>query len=135
MQNSSFSYSRQFISNKDIDIVRKVLKSNLITQGQKVSLFEKKISNKFGSKYTSVFSSGTAALHILGMTLNWSKKDQIITTPITFLASSNCILYSGARPDFVDINETSYTIDVNKLEDKLRNYKKIGKKNKSSYCC
>ena len=62
------------------------------------------------------------------MALNWGKKDKIITTPITFLASSNCILYSGAIPDFIDINEISYTIDVNKLEDKLRNYKKVEKK-------
>ena len=131
MQNSSLSYGKQFISNKDIDVVKRVLKSNFITQGPQVSLFEKKISAKFGSKYTSVFSSGTAALHVLAIALNWGKKDTIVTTPITFLASSNCILYSGAKPDFVDINQISYTIDVNKLEHKLKNLKKTGKKIKA----
>ena len=131
MQNSSLSYGKQFISNKDIDVVKRVLKSTFITQGPQVSLFEKKISAKFGSKYTSVFSSGTAALHVLAMALNWGKRDTIVTTPITFLASSNCILYSGAKPDFVDINEISYTIDVNKLEHKLKNLKKTGKKIKA----
>ena len=90
MQNSSLSYGKQFISNKDIDVVKRVLKSTFITQGPQVSLFEKKISAKFGSKYTSVFSSGTAALHVLAMALNWGKRDTIVTTPITFLASSNC---------------------------------------------
>ena len=127
MKNSNLSYSKQSISKKDIDKVVRALKSDFITQGPNINLFEKKINNKFGSKYSSVLSSGTAALHILALALNWNKNDIVITTPITFLASSNCILYSGARPDFVDINEISYTIDVNKLENKVKYYRKIGK--------
>ncbi len=131
MRKLNLNYGKQSISKKDIDNVVKVLKSDFITQGQKVNLFEKKVNDKFGSIYSTVCSSGTAALHILALALKWSKKDIIITTPITFLASSNCILYSGAKPDFVDINKISYNIDIDKLENKLISYKKLGKQIKA----
>ena len=76
--------------------------------------------NHFNSKYCSVVSNGTAALHLAGKALGWKKGDVVLTSPITFLASSNCIIYSGAIPDFVDICPSSYNIDVDKLEQKIK---------------
>ena len=70
-------YGRQYIDNDDIKAVTKVLKSNLITQGSNVKKFEKSLSKTFGSKYSSALSSGTAALHLLGLALGWKKGDNI----------------------------------------------------------
>ena len=68
------------------------------------------IKKKFVSKYCSVVSSGTAALHLVGKSLKWSSKDTVITTPITFLATSNAILYCGASPSFVDVDPSTFNI-------------------------
>jgi len=126
-----YSYGRQNIDNKDIQAVIKVLKSDWLTQGPKVQEFEKVLCDKFGSKYASVVCNGTAALHLAGLALGWKAGDIVITSPMTFLASANCILYTGATSDFVDIDEKYYTIDLNKLEDKIKQYKKINKKIKA----
>jgi len=117
-----FSYGRQSINRSDIAEVIKVLKGDWLTQGPKIQEFEKDLSNKFGAKYVSAVSNGTAALHLTGLALGWKADDIIITTPITFLASANCILYSGATPDFADSDENFYTIDINKLEEKIKQY-------------
>lgn len=117
-----FSYGKQSIDKTDITEVLKVLKGDWLTQGPKVQEFEKELGNKFGAKFVSAVSNGTAALHLTGLALDWKKKDIIVTSPITFLASANCILYSGANPDFVDVDENYYTIDVNKLEEKIKQY-------------
>jgi len=113
------NYVKHLIGKDDIQSVIRSLKSKNITQGENIYKFENALNNFFGSKYSTVVSSGTAALHLAGKALNWSKKDTIITTPLTFLASVNSIIYSGAKPELVDINEKSYTIDLNKLEHKL----------------
>ena len=118
------NYVKHLIGKDDIQSVIRSLKSKNITQGENIYKFENALNNFFGSKYSTVVSSGTAALHLAGKALNWSKKDTIITTPLTFLASVNSIIYSGAKPELVDINEKSYTIDLNKLEHKLLQYKK-----------
>ena len=78
------SYGRQHIDNNDIKAVVKVLKNNLITQGPSVEKFEKSLSKTFGSKYSCALSSGTAALHLLGLALGWKKGDIVFTTPISF---------------------------------------------------
>lgn len=122
------NYVKHLIGKDDIQSVIRSLKSKNITQGENIYKFENALNNFFGSKYSTVVSSGTAALHLAGKALNWSKKDTIITTPLTFLASVNSIIYSGAKPELVDINEKSYTIDLNKLEHKLLQYKKKNKK-------
>ena len=116
----TISYSRQNITKSDIDSVIEVLKGDLITQGKYIELFENNLKRKFNAKYCSVVSSGTAALHLAGNVLKWKKNDIIITSPITFLASSNSILYSNSTPIFVDIDQKTYTIDCNKLEDKIK---------------
>jgi UDP-4-amino-4,6-dideoxy-N-acetyl-beta-L-altrosamine transaminase len=119
------NYGRQTIDNSDIKSVVKTLKSNYLTQGPKVLEFEKAINKKFGSRYSVAVSNGTAALFIATRALGWKKKDVIITTPITFLATANCIENLGAKTDFVDINEKDFTIDPKKLEKKLKKNKKI----------
>ena len=121
----TINYGRQTIEKSDIKSVVKVLKSNYLTQGPKVKEFEDAINKKFGSKYSVVVSNGTAALFIATKALGWKKKDIIITTPITFLATANCIENSGAKTDFVDINERDFTIDTKELEKKLKKNKKI----------
>ena len=74
---------------------------------------------KFGGKFCTVVNSGTSALHLLGKALNWKKNDIIATTPISFIATSNCIVNNNAKPEFIDIEKKTYTIDLNKLENKL----------------
>jgi UDP-4-amino-4,6-dideoxy-N-acetyl-beta-L-altrosamine transaminase len=127
----SYSYGKQTIFQEDIDAVVAALKSDWLTQGPTIHKFEQVLSNKFGSKYASVVANGTAGLHLIALGLNWQKDDIVITSPITFLASANCAIYVGAKPDFVDIDASSYTIDVNKLEAKLESYRKQNKKVKA----
>tara|TARA_B100000579_G_scaffold414287_1_gene407760 strand:- start:196 stop:1356 length:1161 start_codon:yes stop_codon:yes gene_type:complete len=125
------SYGKQSIDQSDIDSVVNVLKGDWLTQGPSVEKFEADLKEYFNAKSACAVSSGTAALHLTGLALGWSKDDIIITTPITFLASVNSIIYSGAVPDFVDIDMTSFTIDLNKLEDKIKSYMEINKKVKA----
>ena len=112
------TYGKQSIDKNDIESVIEVLEGELITQGPKVKEFESALKKKFGTKYSCVVSSGTAALHLTGLALGWRSDDIIITSPITFLASANAIIYTGSIPDFVDIDPLRYTIDPNKLEIK-----------------
>ena len=80
-----------------------------------------------GQNIAVLVSSGTAALHLIGKALGWGSGDIILTSPITFLASANSILYSGAKPDFVDIDPLTYNLDINQLEEKITFYKKLVK--------
>ncbi len=122
------NYGKQYIDKKDIAIVSKILKGEKITQGLSIEKFEQALKNKFGSNYCTVVSNGTAALHLAGLALGWKPGDIILTSPLSFVASSNSIIYSGAIPDFVDIDKITYTIDVDKLEKKIKSQKKEGKK-------
>ncbi len=128
------SYGKQHIDSSDIKAVTKVLKSDFITQGDNVKKFENILSKTFGSKYSCVVSSGTAALHLLGLALNWKKGEVILTTPISFLATSNSILYTGATPVFIDINEDDYNIDINLLLKKIIYLKKAKRKISAIIC-
>ena len=128
---SMITYGKQSIDKNDIESVIEVLEGELITQGPKVKEFESALKKKFGTKYSCVVSSGTAALHLTGLALGWRSDDIIITSPITFLASANAIIYTGSIPDFVDIDPLRYTIDPNKLEDKVKKYLNKGKKIKA----
>ncbi len=125
------SYGKQTIEKDDIEAIIDVLNGDWLTQGPAIDLFEKDLCDYFGSKYACAVSNGTAALHLAAIALGWSKGDIILTTPITFLASVNCIYYVGATPDFVDIHPESYTIDVEKLELKIKDYIAKGKKVKA----
>ena len=86
------NYGKQSIDRKDISEVLKVLKSDWLTQGPQINKFELALKKYFGAKYCSVVSNGTAALHLAGLALGWKKGDIVLTSPISFLASSNCIL-------------------------------------------
>ena len=125
------SYGKQFIDQPDIDAVVDVLNSDWLTQGPAVGTFENDLKDYFGAKYCCAVSNGTAALHLTGLALGWRPGDIIITSPITFLATANCIVYARATPDFVDIDPVTYTIDPNQLENKIKAYQSQGKKVKA----
>lgn len=118
---NSISYGRQNITQDDIDSVVEVLKSDYLTQGPKIDEFEKEFAEYIGVKYAVAVANGTAALHLSALALNVSKGQKVITTPITFAASANCVLYTGGEVDFVDIDPESYLMDLDKLEEKLDN--------------
>lgn len=113
------SYGRQDITQDDIDAVIEVLGSDYLTQGPKVKEFEEKFAEYVGAKYAVAVSNGTAALHISNLALGVQHGDKVITTPITFIASANAVLYCGGDIDFVDIDEHTYLMDLDKLEEKL----------------
>ncbi len=125
------NYGKQSLDLKDIKYVQKVLKSNFLTQGPMVQKFELKLKKKLNSNYCTVVSSGTAALHLLSLALGWKKNDIILTTPLSFVATSNCILYSGATPVFVDIDINTGNICPINLEKKIKNLEKRKKKVKA----
>lgn len=129
--NKVYSYGRQTIDDEDIRAVTDALKSDWMTQGPTIAKFEDELSKKFGSKYASAVANGTAGLHLIALALSWQPGDIIITSPITFLASANCAIYVGAKVDFADIDEHSYTIDPQKLEEKIKYYLSINKKVKA----
>jgi len=118
-------YSRQFVDKKDIDSVKKVLKSDFLTQGNVLKKFENIVSKTVNSKYSIAVSNATAGLHLSCLALDLSPGDFLWTVPNTFVASANCGLYCGAIVDFVDINLNTYNICVESLKKKLA----ISKKN------
>jgi len=115
----NISYGRQHISQEDIDAVAETLQSDFLTQGPKVVEFEQKFAEYVGAKYALAVSNGTTALHLSAMALGVEKGDKVITTPLTFVASANSVLYCGGEIDFVDIDPQTYLMDLDKLEEKL----------------
>ncbi|MDL2245985.1 DegT/DnrJ/EryC1/StrS family aminotransferase [Methanobrevibacter sp. OttesenSCG-928-K11] len=107
------------VGDEEIEEVLKVLKSGMIAQGPKVEEFEKKFAKCIGSKYAIATNSGTAALHVALLSAGIGEGDEVITTPFTFIATGNSIVYTGARPVFVDIDPKTYNIDVDKIEAKI----------------
>ena len=122
------NYGRQYIDKSDIKAVTKVLTGNWLTQGPQIENFEKALKLKFGAKHCVALSSGTAALHLAGLALGWKKGDVVLSSPMSFSAASNCILYSNATPAFVDIDKSSYNIDIDKLEKKIKRLNSKSKK-------
>ena len=112
-------YGHQWIDEKDIKEVVKVLKSDWITQGPKVEEFEKKIAEYCGSKYGVAVSSGTAALLAAYAVAGIKPGDEIITTPLTFAATANTIIFCGGKPVFADIKEDTLNIDPKEIEKKI----------------
>lgn len=113
-------YGRQQISDEDINSVVSVLRSDFLTQGPKTSEFEELFSKYVRSKYALAVANGTAALHLSVLGLDLQPNQKVLTTPITFAASANCILYAGAKVEFVDIDPSEWLIDLNKVEEALR---------------
>ncbi len=127
----TYSYGKQYIDDDDIRAVVETLKGDWLTQGPAVQKFENLLAESFGSKNACAVSNGTASLHLIALALGWQKGDIVITSPITFLASANCAIYAGAVPDFVDIDESTYTLNTDKLEEKLKHYASKNKKVKA----
>jgi len=118
-------YGKQEIDQSDIDAVIDTLQSDWLTQGPKVFEFEQCIAKYCGAKYAVAVSNGTAALHLANLVIDKTYPKNVITTPITFLATSNSILYSDGTPVFVDIKKDIYTIDPKKVLKLLETGKKI----------
>ncbi len=112
-------YGHQYIDDADIHAVVKVLRSEALTCGPKISELEEKLCQITGAKYAVAVSNGTAALHIAAMAAGIGKGDEVITSPITFAASANCTLYCGGTPVFADIDPETYNIDPAEMEKKI----------------
>lgn len=120
-------YGRQDITQADIDAVVEVLKSDFLTQGPKVPLFEQTAASKLGARYAFAVNSATSALHIACKALGLGPGDWLWTSPITFVASANCGLYCGAEVDFIDIDPRTYNLCPKSLERKLAEAERKGK--------
>jgi UDP-4-amino-4,6-dideoxy-N-acetyl-beta-L-altrosamine transaminase len=112
-------YGRQNITDEDIQAVVDVLKGDYLTQGPQIKLFEDAFAHYIGSKYAVAVSNGTAALHLCALALGVKNGQKVITTPITFAASANCIRYCGGDVEFVDIDSSTYLIDIEKVKNLL----------------
>ncbi|MDT3427986.1 UDP-4-amino-4,6-dideoxy-N-acetyl-beta-L-altrosamine transaminase [Paenibacillus forsythiae] len=112
-------YGQQWLDEQDIEAVTKVLRGDFITQGPAIIAFETKIANYVNAKYAVAFANGTAALHGACFAAGIGEGDEVITTPITFLASSNCVLYQGGTPVFADIDMDTYNVDPEQIESKI----------------
>ena len=121
MQHESLiPYGRQSIDDEDINAVIKVLKSDSLTQGPAVAEFENIFNSYIGSKYAVAVTNGTAALHLGALALNIQPGQKVITTPITFVASANSVLYCGGEIEFADIDPSTFCLDANKVETLLK---------------
>lgn len=107
------------IVEKDIEAVVRVMKTRFLSIGLKVVEFEKRMGNFAGTKYAVAVNSGTSALHLIIKGMGIGEGDVVITTPFSFIASSNCILFERARPLFVDIEEDTLNLDADKVEEKI----------------
>ena len=112
-------YGRQYITQEDINAVVETLTSNFLTQGPKIKEFESAFANYVGSDYALAVANGTAALHLCALALNVQQGDKVITTPITFAASANCVRYCGGEVVFGDIDPTTYLLDINSVRELL----------------
>ena len=108
-------YGRQNITNDDIEAVIEVLNADFLTQGPKILEFEKEFCNYVGSDYAVAVSNGTAALHLCAMAMGIQPGQKVITTPITFSASANCVKYCGGEVEFCDIDPETYLMDHDQL--------------------
>jgi perosamine synthetase len=118
-------YGKHYIDEDDIQAVTDVLRNGMLTQGPKVFEFENKVADYVEVKYAVTVSNGTAALHLACMALELKEGDEVITTPNTFVATSNSILYVNAKPVFVDIDPKTLNIDINQIEDTIKGSKNI----------
>lgn len=125
--NSIIPYGRQDIDQDDIDAVISVLRSDFLTQGPQVPHFESLVASYCGVNHAVATNSATSALHVACMALDVGPGDWVWTSPATFVASSNCALYCGAKVDFVDIDPITYNLSVDKLAEKLYEARLQGK--------
>ena len=116
----SIPYGKQHITQSDIDAVVETLKADFLTQGPKILEFENSFAKYVGAKYAVAVANGTAALHLCALALGVQKGQKVITTPITFAASANCVLYCGGEVEFADIDPKTGLIDLEHVEGLLQ---------------
>jgi UDP-4-amino-4,6-dideoxy-N-acetyl-beta-L-altrosamine transaminase len=117
--NKAIPYGRQSITEEDIQAVVEALKSDFLTQGPRITAFEKAFASYIGCKYAVAVANGTAALHLSTLALDVKCGDKVITTPITFAASANCIRFCGGEVVFSDIDPLTYLLDYHKVRNLL----------------
>ncbi|MFX3617827.1 MAG: UDP-4-amino-4,6-dideoxy-N-acetyl-beta-L-altrosamine transaminase [Sporolactobacillus sp.] len=117
-------YGRQWIDDQDIEAVTAILKSDWITTGPTILKFEKAMAAYVGAKYAVAFSSGTAALHASCFAAGIKDGDEVITTPMTFAASTNCVLYQGGKPVFADIDPKTYNLSPQSIKPLINEHTK-----------
>lgn len=117
-------YGKQNITEDDILAVTNALKGDFLTQGPTILEFEQKFSKYIGCKYSIAVANGTAALHLCALALDVNENSKVITTPITFAASANCIKYCGGEVVFSDIDKETYLIDIPKIKQLLESQPK-----------
>ena len=108
--------ARPDIVESDVKAVLEVLRSSTLALGPKLDAFEKNIAEYVGVRYAVATNSGTSALHLILRALGIGSGDEVITPSFSFIASSNCVLFDGAKPVFVDIDSTTLTIDPKRIE-------------------
>ncbi|MCW3134981.1 MAG: DegT/DnrJ/EryC1/StrS family aminotransferase [Methanophagales archaeon] len=111
--------SAPFLGEEEISAVERVLRSGMLSHGANVEVFESAFADFIGVEHAIAVSSGTAALHIALLAAGIGKGDEVITTPFTFIATANAILFVGAKPVFVDVREDDFNIDVEKVKDAI----------------
>ncbi len=119
MSPSFLPYGRQTIEEEDLRAVEEVLRSAWLTQGPQVVELEKALAERCGARHAVAVSSGTAALHLAALAVGIRPGDVVFTTPNTFVATANCVLYAGGEPRFADINPDTLNLDPRDLEEKL----------------
>lgn len=117
MNKFKIPYGRQSIDEQDIDAVVDALQADFLTQGPKVKEFEDKFAKYVGAKYAVAVNNATAGLHISVLALNLKEGDRVITTPITFAASANCIRYAGGEVWFADIDPDTYLLSIESVKE------------------
>lgn len=117
--NAVIPYGKQHITQTDVDAVIEVLKSDYLTQGPKVAEFEQAFADYVGARYAVAVANGTAALHLNCLALGVKPGDKVITTPITFAASANCVRYCGGEVVFADIDPDTYLLDIREVRKLL----------------
>ena len=119
VRSSKIYYGKQWIEDEEIKAVEDVLRSDFITCGPKVEELEKELCEFTGAKFAVAVNSGTSALHCACIAAGIGPGDEVITTPLTFAASANCVLYCGGTPVFADINPETYTIDPDSIIERI----------------
>ncbi|WP_066759148.1 UDP-4-amino-4,6-dideoxy-N-acetyl-beta-L-altrosamine transaminase [Crocinitomix algicola] len=112
MTDFKIPYGRQNIQQDDLDAITKTLKSDFLTQGPKVKEFEEKFAEYVSANYAVAVSNATAGLHLSVLAMNLKKGERVITTPITFAASANCVRYAGGEVWFADIDPDTYLLSI-----------------------
>src|SRR5688572_21630348 len=122
--NKPIPYGRQYISAEDIEAVTQALTSDLLTQGPQLPAFEKAFAEYIGVKYAVAVANGTAALHLCALALDVNERTRVITTPITFAASANCIRYCNGQVDFADIDPETFLVNLDHVRSMLASHPK-----------